>query len=96
MKLLACQRARTPPWRASCCCPIVQPPRPVNLAGWLGGLRGAMMGHVVEALLIGVGIYSAIAAAMFVLWGAVMGVIIVVAAIFRKHRGAADTIAGAR
>jgi hypothetical protein len=54
------------------------------------------MGHIVEALLIGAGIYGAIAAAMLALWGAAVGVIIAIAAVFREHRGAVDTIAGAR
>ncbi len=54
------------------------------------------MGHIVEALLIDLGVYGAIAAAMLAFWGAVMGVIIAIAAIFRRRRGAVDATAGAR
>jgi len=54
------------------------------------------MGHIVDALLIGVGIYGAIAAAMFALWGAIMAMITVIATLFERRRGAVDAIAGAR
>jgi hypothetical protein len=55
-----------------------------------------MMGHIVEALLIGVGVYGAIAATMLALWGAIMSVIIAIAAVFRERGGAVNAIAGAR
>jgi hypothetical protein len=55
-----------------------------------------MMATILEALLIEVGIYGAIAAAMLALWGAAMGVIMVIAAVFRDHGGAVDAIARAR
>ncbi|MGA2793231.1 MAG: hypothetical protein ABSE69_06795 [Roseiarcus sp.] len=52
------------------------------------------MGHSFEALLMGVGIYGAIAAAMLALWGAAMTAIIAIAAIFRE-RGGGGIAAGA-
>ena len=54
------------------------------------------MSHIVEALLIDGSVYGAIAAAMFALWGAAMGVIIAIAAVFRERGGAVEAIARAR
>jgi len=51
------------------------------------------MGHAVEALLMGVGVYGGIAAAMLAVWGAAMTAIVGVTAIFRERGGAAGAVA---
>jgi len=45
------------------------------------------MGHALQALLMGLGVYGAIAAAMLALWGAAMTLIIAIAAMFGERRG---------
>ncbi len=45
------------------------------------------MGHAFEGLLMGVGVYGAIAAAMLALWGAAMTMIIAFAAIVGECGG---------